>query len=302
MHPTVGTSDGIGAPAGVVTVHTSYQALLDDDRIDAVYVPLPNHLHVQWARAALAKGKHVLVEKPICLSPRDVHGLHAAAESMRVHVAEAMLPMYHPQLAALRHAIARVGPVRSVEAVYVHSLAERGDDCIAFSSLEEGGGSVRALGCYCIAIVQALFGDIAPLAGVAAWHHCVAGCSTVGSPCDTSFTGLGQCDGGRVAVTIRCGIVGSSEQRLVVVGDKGRVSVRHPFRPGTDGSADFDVTRGGSTDTVRVDSVGAFAAQLTRFETASLYGLPPTYSLSSSAAAVSTAEAFLALCPRAAPS
>src|SRR5207244_10264342 len=85
------------APCGVSSAYGSYQELLADPGVDAVYIPLPNHLHVPWATQALARGKHVLVEKPIALSAAEALTLVAARDRASRVVEEAFMVRTHPQ-------------------------------------------------------------------------------------------------------------------------------------------------------------------------------------------------------------
>lgn len=87
------------AHGGPTTIpYGSYQQVLDDPTVNAVYVPLPNDQHVPWTLAAIAAGKHVMVEKPLGITAEEVNAVKQAAEARGVYVAEAMLPLFHPQL------------------------------------------------------------------------------------------------------------------------------------------------------------------------------------------------------------
>lgn len=233
-----------------VGVLSSYEELLARTDVDAVYVPLPNHLHIEWAIKAVAAGKHVLVEKPMGVSASDVRLLRCAVEARRdrgqvLHVAEAMLPMYHTLLQDLRAEISRQGGAVRARIVYHHALST---DTIAYRSTEQGGGSLLALGCYSVALALALFGDLIPVAAAATparrWSAAPDDPGT--TPPDVSFLGViaglpgarshAKLEGSTPVVTLSCSIdEGPSYQLLEIVCASGaKIDVPRPFRPGFD--------------------------------------------------------------------
>ena len=273
----------------------SYEALLADRNVTAVYIPLPNDMHVEWALRAVAAGKHVLIEKPLALAASDVDRLRVAAEAAGVHVAEAMLPLSHPMLQRLIAELPVIGTVTSAAIQYHHPLPRT---TIAYRSLEHGGGAMRALGCYNIAVLQALFGPITLASAMSCWY--AEPCEDAGHhPCDVSSFVTGTCQGDQpVFVSMSCSIASKKCQRLVIVGTDGRIDVAVPFRPGTDGPAAFTIALSGGLGhsyTVEAENTEAFAAQLSRFEDAVFCGPAPLSSLLDTAAAVATAEAALQL-------
>jgi predicted dehydrogenase len=239
-----------GIVVGGVTCYGSYDAVLVDPSVDAVYIALPNHLHVEWALRALAAGKHALIEKPIAPTATEVDAIAAAAAAANRHAAEAMVPMYHPQRAAIRAACAAVGPIRRVCAHYHHEL-DRSKAGIAFNRAE-GGGALLALGCYPVAVAQALVGPLT-VAGVEVVLDTAAGVEpanavdatfrgslTAPAPTTTAATAAvaaatTTARSPPVKVTFSCSITEGKTYGLVVFGEKGRVMVASPFRPGRDG-------------------------------------------------------------------
>ena len=138
-------ADAMGIPAA----YGAYQALLDDPAIEAVYLPLPNTLHVEWSIRALEAGKHVLCEKPIALSAAEASRLAETAHRTGLHCEEAFPFVNHPQWHFMRRLIARgeIGPVRSVSV----SLAYRNLDPANLRNIPaEGGGALYDLGSYAI--------------------------------------------------------------------------------------------------------------------------------------------------------
>src|SRR5688572_17212964 len=118
----IGSRDGalgrrVAAELGIPRAHESYEALLADPDLDAVYIPLPNHLHLPWATAAARAGKHVLCEKPMALSSADAEQMVDAARDAGVLLMEAFMYRLHPSWVAARELIARgrIGTLRSVQ-------------------------------------------------------------------------------------------------------------------------------------------------------------------------------------------
>lgn len=129
-------------------VHESYDGLLADPEIDAVYVPLPNNLHVEWALKALAAGKHVLCEKPIAMQASDFDALEAAAASADRLCAEAFMIVHHPQFIRARELVqgGAIGKLTHVDTVFSYNNA--GDVTNIRNKADMGGGGLRDIGVY----------------------------------------------------------------------------------------------------------------------------------------------------------
>lgn len=128
-------------------VHDSYDALLADPDIDAVYIPLPNHLHVEWVIKALAAGKHVLCEKPIALSDADFDTLIAARDKAGKLAAEAFMIVHHPQFVRARELVqaGAIGRVKHVDATFTYYNDDTGN---IRNQADKGGGGLRDIGVY----------------------------------------------------------------------------------------------------------------------------------------------------------
>ncbi|TWU20373.1 Gfo/Idh/MocA family protein [Bythopirellula polymerisocia] len=135
----------------------SYEALLTDPDIDAVYIPLPNHLHVPWSIRAIEAGKHVLCEKPIGLS--SVEGeqlLAAAAEHPHLKVMEAFMYRHHPQWQKAKQLVddGEIGVLRAIQATFSYFNV---DPANIRNDADIGGGGLMDIGCYCISLARFLF-------------------------------------------------------------------------------------------------------------------------------------------------
>ena len=137
---------------GIPKTHASYEALLADPDVDAIYNPLPNHLHVNWSIAALEAGKHVLCEKPIGLTADEGQQLvNAAARHPRLKVMEAFMYRHHPQWQRARQLVREgaIGELRTIQSFFSyhnvdpHNIRNRADI---------GGGGLADIGCYTISL------------------------------------------------------------------------------------------------------------------------------------------------------
>ncbi|SEN43603.1 Predicted dehydrogenase [Loktanella fryxellensis] len=128
-------------------VHDSYDALLADPDVDAVYVPLPNHLHVEWSVKALQAGKHVLCEKPIALHADEIDRVIAARDASGLLAAEAFMIVHHPQFARARDLLqgGTIGQLRHVEVVFTYNNPDRAN---IRNRPETGGGGLPDIGVY----------------------------------------------------------------------------------------------------------------------------------------------------------
>ncbi|MBW7920701.1 MAG: Gfo/Idh/MocA family oxidoreductase [Rubellimicrobium sp.] len=143
-------AEGFLAFAPGLTVHPTYDALLADPSIEAVYVPLPNHLHAQWAIRALEAGKHVLVEKPLGLKAADFDAVIAARDRTGLLAAEAFMPPHHPQHIRARELVqgGAIGELRHVEAFFTYN--NESDTGNIRNRAETGGGAMPDIGVYII--------------------------------------------------------------------------------------------------------------------------------------------------------
>ncbi len=139
---------------GIKTVYRTYSELLEDGSLDAVYIPLANSLHAEWATAALEAGRHVLCEKPLASNADQAVAMVDAAERSNRLLVEAMHWRYHPVASRMIELGRSVGPIKRVEARFSISVPT---DNIRFD-LELAGGSFMDLGCYCVHMVRTVVG------------------------------------------------------------------------------------------------------------------------------------------------
>jgi predicted dehydrogenase len=138
---------GFQAFAPGITVYPTYEAMLADPGIEAVYIPLPNHLHIEWTLKAIAAGKHVLVEKPMALKASEIDDVIAAQRGTDLLVSEAFMVTYHPQWQKVRDLIAdgAIGTLRHVQGAFTYFLKDPNN---MRNILELGGGALPDIGVY----------------------------------------------------------------------------------------------------------------------------------------------------------
>jgi D-xylose 1-dehydrogenase (NADP+, D-xylono-1,5-lactone-forming) len=144
---------------GIATAHPSYDELLEDAGVDAVYLSPPNSLHVEWALRAIAAGKHVLCEKPLAWTEADAAAVVAAARLAGLVLAEGFMYRHHPQTRALCE-LARSGALGRVERVrsWFAFTAGMPQDAIVLDP-ELHGGALLDIGCYCVSVSRLLAGE-----------------------------------------------------------------------------------------------------------------------------------------------
>jgi predicted dehydrogenase len=159
----------IAAQLGAKRAYGSYADLLADPDVDALYVPLPNQLHFEWSMRALEAGKHVLCEKPLCLTSREVQQLREARDRTGMHIEEAFGYRNHPQWDKLGELIAAetIGRVRAAHAVLAKQFFDPAD---VRNNPAAGGGALYDLGSYAINALNLIFGR-APDRVVAVLEH-----------------------------------------------------------------------------------------------------------------------------------
>jgi predicted dehydrogenase len=150
------TARAAAAALGIPKAYGSYEELLADPDVDAVYIPLPNHLHVPWSIKAAEAGKHVLCEKPIALSAEEARTLVAARDRTGVIIQEAFMVRTHPQWLAVRDEVrgGRLGDLRAIQMAF--SYFNRDPQNVR-NQAGIGGGGLMDIGCYPIVLSRFLF-------------------------------------------------------------------------------------------------------------------------------------------------
>lgn len=204
---------------GIPRAYASYDALLADPDIEAIYNPLPNHLHVPWSIKAAEAGKHVLCEKPLSLTAAEARSLLAVRDRTGVQISEAFMVRAHPQWAAVRELIAE-GRVGDLKLVTGHFSYFRRDPNDVRSKVEWGGGALMDIGCYPITLSRWLFGE-EPTGVIAAIER------DPDMKIDRLASGLLTFPSGQASFSCAGQLV--SHQRMQVYGTQGRIEIEIPF-------------------------------------------------------------------------
>ena len=204
---------------GIPRAHGSYEALLADPDVEAVYLPLPNSMHVAWTLRALEAGKHVLCEKPMDRRPDEVARAFDLAQARGLVLSEAFMWRHHPQTARLRSLLddGAIGDVHLVRASFSFMLA--GDVDVRLDPALDGG-ALMDVGCYAVSGVR-LVAEGEPRSVAA---EAVTGPSGV----DMRLAGLLRFDGD-VLATIDCGLDLPSRSELEISGSAGRIVLSDPW-------------------------------------------------------------------------
>jgi predicted dehydrogenase len=224
---------------GISRSYGSYQTLLDDPEVEAIYNPLPNHLHVEWTVKALNAGKHVLCEKPLGLNAAEAQAIVEARNRNRKRVIEAFMVRYHPQWHRVR-ALVRSGRIGQVQAIHAAFLFTQLDPNNVRNRADIGGGALYDVGCYPLVTARYVFGS-EPTRAVAL----ISRDAKMGV--DTLTSGLLEFPGGGQLI-FSSALQLASFQRVTILGTAGRIEVPLPFTPSKDQSCRIVIDSGRSLD------------------------------------------------------
>jgi predicted dehydrogenase len=249
---------------GFRTAHPSYEALLADPAIEAVFIPLPNHLHAEWVRKAADAGKHVLCEKPFAMNAREAEEAIRHAESRAVLVMEAFMYRFHPQWQRV-HEIVRageIGPIHAIQTVFAYTQR---DPANIRNVLASGGGGIYDIGCYAVSCSRFLLGR-EPQRAVSLVRRDPA--------FGTDILASAILDFGAAHATFTVSTQMQPAQRVDVVGATGRITVHLPFNAWTDVPLEVTVTTGVGTRTIESPIADQYVLMFEAFSRAVRSGGP----------------------------
>ncbi len=248
---------------GIPRAYGSYQELIDDPDIEAIYNPLPNHLHVPWSIRAAERGKHVLCEKPIALTAREARELLEARDRTGVQIGEAFMVRTHPQWLKVKEIVAsgRIGELRLIAGHFSYYRRDPGD---IRSRVEWGGGALMDVGCYPITLSRWLFGaEPTEVVGLIERDPDMQ--------IDRLTSGLLRFERGQA--TFSCATQLVAYQTMQIFGTAGRIAVRIPFsappfdeyRVFVDDGSDW---AGSGIETIAFPPINPYTLQADRFSEA----------------------------------
>ncbi|MCM3175583.1 Gfo/Idh/MocA family oxidoreductase [Paenibacillus sp. MER 99-2] len=250
---------------GIDQAYGSYEALLADDSIDAIYIPLPNHLHREWTIRAAEAGKHILCEKPLALTAKEAEEMVQACADAKVQLAEALMYRHHPRYDQIKEIIAsgEIGTVRGIHSTF--SFNNSGSDGNVRFKREWGGGALYDIGCYSISAARLILGQeptAATVIGLFSPEH---------DHVDMMASGLLEFDG-QVGVTFDSSMWAAFRNTLEVLGSDGLIEVPSAYISNPDAGSNFYVTSGGARREVVVPQVNHYSLQGDDMARAVLHG------------------------------
>jgi len=219
-----GRPDGGYPDFGATRVHPSYQAVLDDRDVEAVYIPLPNSLHAEWTARAAAAGKHVLCEKPLACSAVEASAMAEACDAGGVLLFEAYMTPFHPRSARFAEVV-RSGVLGELRFGRTSFTGELSDPENHRWSPAMGGGALLDVGIYCLSPLLLAAGR-RPL-------ELAASAVMTSGGVDSSFSGWLDFGGGFTA-TFDCSFDAPERQHLEIVGTAAALTMERTFTPGTE--------------------------------------------------------------------
>lgn len=277
-------AQAFAAESGIPRNHGSYEALVNDDGVDAVYIPLPNNLHKEWTIRAAERGKHVLCEKPLALSAADCHAMQRAADANGVKLMEAFMYRFHPRTeAAVGMARAgALGTVRSIRSVFTFRLTR--PDNIRLDP-EMGGGALLDVGCYCVNVSRSVAGH-EPVE-VQAWSR------TTDRGVDAQLSGMLRFDNGLVA-HFDCALDMERRELYEIGGSDASVTVDWGFAPGKVATAMIERRANREEARHEFGVVDQYRIMVEHFADCALNNRPLRYDAREAAANMAVIEALVA--------
>ena len=263
-------AQAVASRLGIGRAFGSYEDLLADADVDAVYNPLPNHHHTEWTIAAARSGKHVLCEKPLATYAAEAERMIQVCEVEGVLLMEAFMYRLHPTWEAARDLLAsgRIGELRAVQSWFSYF---NDDPRNIRNIVEAGGGALYDIGCYCVNLSRMLFGAEPERVQGSVTRDPVMGI-------DVLTSAILDFDDG--VATFTCSTRAEPDQRVHIYGTEGRISLEIPFNIPPDRPTRVFVTAGGDppvrpeTEVLTFDLANEYSIQAERFAAAVLDRTP----------------------------
>jgi predicted dehydrogenase len=258
-------AEAIARQHHITKVYNSYEALLADPEIDAVYIPLPNHLHVPWSIKALQAGKHVLCEKPIGLSSAEAEELlQVSQQNPHLKIMEAFMYRFHPQWQAAKELVSdgSIGKLKTIESFFSYYNTDP-DNVRNIKDI--GGGGLMDIGCYPISISRFIFGAEPERAFGSVEFDPVFKTDTLASGILDFETGTS---------TFTCSTQLVPYQRVNIIGTEARIEFQWPFNPSPENPAIIWLHTKDSSRQINFEAVDQYTIQGDRFSLAILNDEP----------------------------
>ena len=233
----------------------SYEAMLEDTDIEAVYIPLPNHLHLEWIKNCADAGKHILCEKPLALSAAEAAESVEYAEKRGVRIMEAFMYRFHPQWRRALEIVrtGEIGPIRTIQTIFTYNNSNPSD---IRNRLDVGGGGIRDIGCYAVSSARFLMQAEPVSAGSLVERDPVFGTDRLAS----AILDFG---GARCVFTV--GTQSWPAQQVDAYGASGSLTIEVPFNTFPDVPARLTVRVGIGLRTVETGPVDQYLLEFEAF-------------------------------------
>jgi predicted dehydrogenase len=244
-------------------IYNSYEELLADPGIDAVYIPLPNHLHVEYSIKALKAGKHVLCEKPIALTTAQAQKLlEASKQAPHLKIMEAFMYRFHPQWQYAKALVdnGKVGKLKMVQSFFSYYNVDPNN---IRNQIEVGGGALMDIGCYCISFARFLLGDE---------PRRVLGLVERDPVMQTDMITSGILDFSAGQSTFTCSTQLTPYQRVNILGTEARIEIEIPVNAPPDKPAKIWIHSSKGTEEIAFDAVDQYTIQADLFSQSILNG------------------------------
>ena len=260
----------------------SYEALLEEEGIDAVYIPLPNSMHAEWTIRFAEAGKHVLCEKPLGVTAAECNAMAAAADAAGVVCMEAFMYRFHPRIDRVLNLIddGAIGELRSMYSAFTFKLTNA--DNIRWLP-EMGGGSLMDVGCYCVNVSRTIARkEPVEVQAVATW---------TGLGLDEQMAGMLRFEDG-VTAQFDCSLSMERREYFQAAGTDGHLEITNAFLPGTRDVTVEEFHGRGEATSHPVAGTDEYQMMVEHFAGCVVKGTAPCYSLAEAAANMRVIEAL----------
>ena len=260
--------------------HSSYEALLADSEIEVIYNCLPNSMHAEWSIKAMQSGKHVLCEKPLTTSIREMDEVISLSRKTGMVITEAFMYRHHPQTLLVKQLVDQgdIGNLQLIHGSFCYTKTRSND--VRFDPAL-GGGSLWDVGCYPISFARYITGK-EPLE---VYGHQVTGPTGV----DLLYAGQLVFPGGVIS-QFECSFITPFKATMEITGDKGRIIISEPYKPGI--RTKLILERDGQTQTISIRGAKLYHGEVEDIENAILHGKPQRISHEDSKANIAVIEAL----------
>jgi predicted dehydrogenase len=268
---------------GITRAYASYEELLEDPEINAIYNPLPNHLHVDWSIKALEAGKHVLCEKPLGLDAKDAKRLLEATNAhTELKVMEAFMYRFHPQWSQVKNLV-RQGRIGKLRHVHSHFSYNNRDSNNIRNLKSMGGGALLDVGCYCISSARWLF-EAEPIRVFGQFFP------FEGQEVDCLVTAMMEFEQGLTSFTVSTKI--EPYQMLEASGEAGGIYLSMPFTPTADAITQIQLKQSSTHTSITVPAANQYTLMVDSFALSIIHNQPVTTPLTDAIANMKIIDAI----------